>query len=499
MRSRPPLFLDHTMTSTNFAALCVAIGALLAGQAQAKNLYVSPYGSDSVTYANNTSTTPWRSITRAGKLALAGDIVNIWTGTYTQPLVVANSGLPGKTIIFKTWTNKKDVVINRYSVQINGKSYITIANLIVQNVRVDANGVGDSIGIAVAGPSTGVSIYGNTIKNTTGSAIAAWGTSFEGRTATYDYKGIKNLVISNNTIQDAVVDGYNEAITIVNGVDNFTISGNTLSRSDAITNYSGGEAIDIKEGASNGYVYGNKISQYKGNMIYLDAGGLENSPGVYNYAPTNPPKLKNINIYRNTIANNTFCICNAVMLAAEGHGSMDGINIYNNLINNNGGSGVTIYAHPSMKPDSVIANVHIDNNSFYNNGYIAGQTGNYHSDIDVDTYNASNVTANFKNITIRNNAQFKSVGDVRRGMWVAFPELGYVTVTNNSDTNPQDNATATVNPYVNPDAGDFRLYAGSPAVDAGAPVGTVGVPSTDFIGAARPLGQGVDIGAYESF
>jgi hypothetical protein len=43
-------------------------------------------------------------------------------------------------------------------------------------------------------------------------------------------------------------------------------------------------------------------------------------------------------------------------------------------------------------------------------------------------------------------------------------------------------------------AGDFRLWFGSPCVDAGT---GDGAPATDIEGIARPQGAGVDIGAHE--
>jgi hypothetical protein len=43
-------------------------------------------------------------------------------------------------------------------------------------------------------------------------------------------------------------------------------------------------------------------------------------------------------------------------------------------------------------------------------------------------------------------------------------------------------------------AHDYRLQAGSPALDQGA---SAEAPSTDYAGAPRPAGAGVDIGAYE--
>jgi hypothetical protein len=43
-------------------------------------------------------------------------------------------------------------------------------------------------------------------------------------------------------------------------------------------------------------------------------------------------------------------------------------------------------------------------------------------------------------------------------------------------------------------AADFRLQAGSPAIDRG----TVANISSDIDGSSRPFGNGFDIGAYES-
>jgi predicted outer membrane repeat protein len=48
--------------------------------------------------------------------------------------------------------------------------------------------------------------------------------------------------------------------------------------------------------------------------------------------------------------------------------------------------------------------------------------------------------------------------------------------------------------FVDPEGGDYRLQPGSPAIDAGT---MEGAPSEDLDGNPRPLGPGIDIGAYE--
>jgi hypothetical protein len=44
--------------------------------------------------------------------------------------------------------------------------------------------------------------------------------------------------------------------------------------------------------------------------------------------------------------------------------------------------------------------------------------------------------------------------------------------------------------------GDYRLQSGSPAINKGT---SASAPSTDILGAARPTGGAIDIGAYESY
>jgi hypothetical protein len=48
--------------------------------------------------------------------------------------------------------------------------------------------------------------------------------------------------------------------------------------------------------------------------------------------------------------------------------------------------------------------------------------------------------------------------------------------------------------FLDPAAMDFRLQAGSPAIDAGTPDGA---PATDKDGVPRPCGKGFDVGAHE--
>ena len=62
---------------------------------------------------------------------------------------------------------------------------------------------------------------------------------------------------------------------------------------------------------------------------------------------------------------------------------------------------------------------------------------------------------------------------------------GTITETNRITADPL---------LVDPALGDFRLQAGSPAIDAGSTNPDV---TDDYVGTSRPQGAGYDLGAYE--
>ncbi|MBY0384843.1 hypothetical protein K2X05_06760 [bacterium] len=63
-----------------------------------------------------------------------------------------------------------------------------------------------------------------------------------------------------------------------------------------------------------------------------------------------------------------------------------------------------------------------------------------------------------------------------------------------ADFNLVSNAANLNQIFANPAALDYRLKAGSIAIDAGS---SVNAPLLDFLGMSRPVGAGVDIGAHE--
>jgi hypothetical protein len=129
--------------------------------------------------------------------------------------------------------------------------------------------------------------------------------------------------------------------------------------------------------------------------------------------------------------------------------------IYNNLLYNNGGGGLVMrYGE---------AGDLVYNNTIYGNSYCG---------IEDSFYNRSPTGA-----TIKNN--------------IVFGNNGGQICTSGSPTIELNNLITDPG-FVNPEAGDFRLKIGSPAIGGGVVVSGI---TTDIDGTIR--GTVVDIGAYE--
>jgi hypothetical protein len=108
--------------------------------------YVATTGNDA---SAGTSSAPFRTINRAAQLAVAGDVVNIADGTYTESVFVKNSGAPGAPIVFQA-QNRGGVVLTggQYIFQAlnNGlqgatpQKYITLKGLIFRAYAGNAAG-----------------------------------------------------------------------------------------------------------------------------------------------------------------------------------------------------------------------------------------------------------------------------------------------------------------------------------------------------------------------
>jgi hypothetical protein len=245
------------------------------------------------------------------------------------------------------------------------------------------------------------------------------------------------------------------------------IEGNTIDHPGF--NGDQGDGIDLKAGLLNVTVRNNVIH----NMlaVSLDSCGIT-SEGIFTNLGVNGNYLfENNSIYagisigiklsnqRGTIIRNNVIHDNAtygVSLTGPGVSPPENFNveIYNNTIVNNAGTGVAIGYMSAAK---------LRNNIVFGNA--AGK--------QVSTFTSSNISSDYN--------LYSATGSTGTGLI----EGG----------NTQVLALAT-SLFVDPVNGDFHLLSNSPAVDTGVDLSATGF-STDISGTARPQGSAWDIGAYE--
>lgn len=410
--------------------------------------YVAPSGDDS---HPGTLAQPWQTIGKAAATLAAGDMVFIRAGTYPEWVIPQNSGAPGQFITYAAYPGEAPTIdgtgltVPQYSALIDLalKNYIRISGLRVINSTDQGIQADNSIGII---------IENNYTFNTGGSGIGAWGS--------------QNVVIAGNEVERACTGIYNECIS-VGGTDNFEVKNNYVHH--AYQNLMK-EGICAKDGSSNGKVYGNRVHdtllgiyvdaqdkhtyniQVFGNMVYHNGG-----QGLYYYGG------------------------NGLALASEVGGLLENIQVFNNISHSNYWHGIQVTAcciatHP-------MNNIKIINNTFVNNGKQWG------CGIVVDNPQALNAV-------LRNNICSQNYG----------PQITLDAQVNPAncqiDHNLIDGPTDTYGTefvqgdprFIDPVLADFRLRAGSPAIDRGS---AVAAPAADYSGAPRPQGAGYDIGAFE--
>jgi hypothetical protein len=395
-----------------------------------------------------TETTPWRTILHAVKTARAGETVLIKRGTYNESesgrVSVGNSGTAGNPITFAAYPgDERQVVITGATFRIAGKSHIVVRGLKVTGVTSASS----PRGFSVEGPGTDITISGNETYDTYSSGIGVWGVSWS--TDPTDYRHLFNVVVENNLVRRACNGGYDECITVANGVNNIIVRNNEITESGNTA--LGGEGIDFKEGVFGGQIAGNNVHGIVKVAIYLDAAGVGIGPGG----------VEDIDISGNLVRN--IATAEGILLSTEGPGNVRNIRVFNNVVQGVNKNGLVLYRHPSGTGTATDITF-INNTAYANTRY----------GVRVDWPSASGVL-------VRNNIGYLN-------------GYGDGSVAAGSAATADHNLWGTDPLFVDAPAGDFRLRPGSPAVDMGS---AAGAPAVDFAGVPRPQGAAFDIGAFE--
>jgi hypothetical protein len=355
--------------------------------------FVAVNGSDD---GPGTAERPWATVNHAAEQAAAGDTVVVRGGHYVLPGQVRprNSGRADAWIAFIGYGGEEAIldahmvqraasaVLNNGALQIEGVSFIRVANLTVINAH-DA-------GITVR-DSSNVDLINNTTKGTFSSGIAVWDTNHEGK-ATHNIRIIGNTITHATTWDLAPPDvprrrqAPHEALSI-GGAVNFEVAYNHVYGSD-------NEGIDIKETSKRGKVHHNLVHNVGAQGIYVDAWFGE---------------IEDIEIFSNVVHD---CRGAGMVLSVENGKSVSKVDIHNNLIFNNDGSGMFF---SRWGVDNARRDIRISNNVLYHNGYGPAKAGQTYHWLTGGLYLYS---TNVYSISIRGN-----IFSDNRGFQIGYSDL----------------------------------------------------------------------------
>jgi hypothetical protein len=299
-----------------------------------------------------TAERPWATINYAAEQVTAGNTVVLRGGHYilTAQIRPRNSGRSDAWITFMGYPGEEVILdaqmiphsslaptgLDNGAFQIEGISYIRVANLAVVNSH-DA-------GFTVRDASN-VDLINNSTKGTFSSGIAVFDTD-------HDDKGTKNVRIIGNSIAKATTwdllpddipkqgEPPHEAISIGGAID-FEVAYNHVYDCEK-------EGISVKETSKRGRVHHNYVHDIARQGIDVDA--------YFGH-------LTEIEIFSNVVRH---CRGAGVVISVEEGKSVENISIHNNLLFNNEGSGLYF---SRWGVNGARQNIHIANNTFYHNGY----------------------------------------------------------------------------------------------------------------------------------
>ena len=459
------------------AAMDRATITVTAAPSTGPQLHVAPDGDD----ANpGTEALPWRTIQKAMNAATPGSTVNVHAGTYRERLTLNVSGTADAPIVFQPrgfsgapdcggFTGRAcggDKVVLDYAhlgtvtdgvpfLRVNGRSHVTIQGFTFQNLTCYG---AMQQGVRIDGASSYVDLRHNRFLNHRNTYP-----SFDGAAALLHIRvwGPSHHVTFYRNELGNIVTVMSEALTLDQNARDILVEGNWLHDVDGI-------AIDTHGAAHHVTIRGNLlefIGQRRDGSIWY--GNPSNA--IYNDGGNN------ILIERNTVRDSNYAI--AVVTEPNqpvGHTVV----IRNNLAYRNSHAGVMLGNWYSSDGSSVYG-IQVLHNTLVDNG--AG--------FFIRPFQGNTVVWR-GNILAGNDANVVNVLGSNAGT------MDYNLYSGGGAAGPDAHKVTADPRFVNAGAGDFRLQAGSPAIDAGDPSAAAG--EVDLQGGARVVNGRIDIGAFEA-
>ncbi|MCI1773619.1 MAG: right-handed parallel beta-helix repeat-containing protein [Paenibacillus lautus] len=312
-----------------------------AGEASARDYYVSPQGKD----ANpGTMNAPLASIQKAIELVKPGGSVMLLEGVYHQTVSIDKSGSSDQGYISLRSAKGHTAVMDGKGVQpvengvihIDNASYVRVEGLEIRHYDT-SSAVVTPIGIHVSGSGRNIEIIGNRVHDMgTHAGRKAGGGNAHG-IAVYGNSAdpLKQIAIIENELYNLKL-GASEAMVINGNVDGFRVTKNLVHHNNNIgvdiIGFEGTGPNPAQDQARNGVIQENQVynnSSY-GNPAY---GNDYSAAGIY------VDGGKDIKIIDNDIHDNDF----GIELASEhAGGSTSNVEVSLNRIYNNSAAGITL-------------------------------------------------------------------------------------------------------------------------------------------------------------
>lgn len=441
--------------------LVLALLALrFAGEAPASALragttfYVAPGGNDE---GPGLLASPWRTIGKAAAALSPGDTVLIREGTYAERVVVTRSGARDAEIVFAAYPGESPV-IDGTTVQLPdalaGLFEIAQAGFIrVRGLRLTHAGPGtEHAGILLDGAHD-VVLEENSTYDTASSGIGVWSS--------------RNVTIARNVIELACNGGQQECLTVA-GTVGFDVVENRVH--GAVGGELGGEGICPKDGSRHGRIRTNEVW------------GLARRPGILVSAWDK--HTFDLEVDGNVV--HDLEAADGISLASEMGGLLENVRVTNNVVVRCGHRGVVVGGYGDT-PSLPMKDLLIVNNTFAGNG-----TSGWGGGIAIDNPEASGVV--IRNNVVSGNASFQIVVATTVPASHVAIDHNLIDGFRGEEGETRGSAFVEGDPLFLDPLNDLRLAAASPAIDRGLPAGA---PVADLNGRLRPLGAGVDLGAFE--
>jgi hypothetical protein len=428
-----------------------AAGCLLSATAAAEQYHVDPAGDDT---NPGTPAAPWKTLQKAADTLQAGDTVLVASGTYAEHVVPKNSGTSSAPITY-TVAPGALAIVDGSSLELPEWTGLfglsQVDHIVVSGFQIQHAGPHDGNAGIHVDRCNHVVIENVRTYDTTSSGIGVW------RSA--------HVIVRNNEIELACNDGSQECLTIAQ-TDGFEVVGNHVHHGGPGSN--GGEGIDIKDGSTNGVVYGNHVHDITRLGIYVDAWDKS---------------THDIDVFGNVVHD---CKANGFAVAAEAGGFLERVRVFNNVAYANKNVGLSVADWGLDGESHGMDDILIVNNTFHDNGRDGWGGG-----ILVENAEARNVV--IRNNIVSDNLSFQIGTVVDPEGLVVDHNLFHGTRDAEEEISGADFLEGDPM-FVDAENGDFRLGEGSPAIDSAS---SDRAPETDFDGHARPVGGGVDRGAFE--